>query len=103
MAKLIETQVPDFGRAAEPPPWRLSREAYQHRLDRLRESMDRRGWTHLVVYGDREHFANLLWTSGFDPRFEEAVLIVGLRGDPLMLAGLDAEGLVPNTRRNPAR
>ena len=27
----------------------------------------------LVVYADREHFANLLWLTNYDPRFEEAV------------------------------
>lgn len=97
MARLIETQVPLFGSASEPPPWRLSREAYQRRLDLLRDQMDRRGWTHLVVYGDREHFANLLWTSGFDPRFEEALLIVGLRGQPLMLAGNECVNYLPAT------
>jgi Xaa-Pro aminopeptidase len=94
---LIETQVPDFGRAAEPPQWRLSREAYQSRLDAVRVRMDRRGWTHLIVYGDREHFANLLWLAGFDPRFEEALLIVRLKGDPLMLAGNECVNYLPAT------
>lgn len=97
MARLIETQVPDFGRAAEPPPWRLSREGYEARLNSIRARMDRLGWTHLIVYGDREHFANLLWTSGFDPRFEEALLIIGLRGDPLMLAGNECVNYLPAT------
>ena len=27
-----------------------------------------------MVYGDREHFANLAFLTGFDPRFEEAIL-----------------------------
>ncbi|HPT27566.1 MAG TPA: hypothetical protein PLZ95_14195 [Bryobacteraceae bacterium] len=59
--------------------------------------MERRGWTHLIVYGDREHFANLLWLAGFDPRYEEALLIVGLRGDPLMLAGNECVNYLPAT------
>jgi hypothetical protein len=59
--------------------------------------MERRGWTHLVVYGDREHFANLLWLAGFDPRFEEALLIVRLKGDPLMLAGNECVNYLPAT------
>lgn len=97
MARLIQTQVPDFGRATEPPPWRLSREQYQARLDNVRERMERKRWTHLVVYGDREHFANLLWLAGFDPRFEEALLIVGMKGDPLMLAGNECVNYLPAT------
>ena len=39
--------------------------------------MDARGYDHVVVWADREHSANLAYLSGFDPRFEEAVLIVG--------------------------
>ena len=43
----------------------------------------------IAVYGDREHFANLTFLCGFDPRFEEAllplsrtarILVVGLEG-----------------------
>ena len=37
----------------------------------------KRGYDRLVVYADREHSANLAWLTGFDPRFEEAILIVG--------------------------
>jgi Xaa-Pro aminopeptidase len=40
----------------------------------------------VVVYGDREHYANLAFFSGFDPRFEEALLVVG--GErPVLLVG----------------
>ena len=45
------------------------------------------GFTHLVVYGDREHFANLHYFTGFDPRFEEALLIISEGKKPLLLVG----------------
>jgi Xaa-Pro aminopeptidase len=56
--------------------------------------MDERKLTHLVVYGDREHFANVAYLTGFDPRFEEAVLIVGLNGKPLLVVGNECEAYV---------
>ena len=31
----------------------------------------------VLVYGDREHCANLMYFTGYDPRFEEALLVVG--------------------------
>ena len=37
----------------------------------------RKGYDRLVVYADREHSANLAYLTGFDPRFEEAMLVVG--------------------------
>ena len=46
---------------------------------RLRERAERRGYDRLVVYADREHSANLSYLTGFDPRFEEAILVVGRR------------------------
>ena len=31
----------------------------------------------LVIYSDREHFGNIVFLSGFEPRFEEAFLLLG--------------------------
>ena len=66
---------------------------YAARLERLRERAADRGYDHLVVYADREHSANLLYLSGFDPRFEEAVLVLGASGRPILLAGNECIGL----------
>ena len=43
--------------------------------------------THLVVYGDREHFANIHYFTGYDPRFEEALLILSRDQEPVLLVG----------------
>jgi hypothetical protein len=56
--------------------------------------MEERKLTHLVVYGDREHFANLAYLTCFDPRFEEAVLIVGPNSKPLLVVGNECESYV---------
>lgn len=59
----------------------------EERLLKCRELMDLRNLTHLIVYGDREHFANLMYLTHFDPRFEEALLIVNFTDKPLILVG----------------
>ena len=84
---------PDFGLAAAPPP--TASAEYQSRIDATREAMARRGFTHLAVYGDREHFANLTWLCGLDPRFEESLLIIGLDEKPLLLTGTERESYLP--------
>jgi len=65
----------------------------QGNLDRARHAMIASELTHLLVYADREHFGNLHWLTGFDPRFEEALLIVHADPDiaPLMLVGNECE------------
>ena len=59
--------------------------------------MTRQRLTHLVVYGDREHFANLTYLTCFDPRFEEAVLVLRAEGTPLLVVGNECVGHVPSS------
>jgi Metallopeptidase family M24 len=59
----------------------ISAPEYARRRDALRAAV---GTEWVVVYGDREHFANLAYLCGFDPRFEEALLVLG--GDRALLA-----------------
>jgi len=90
-ARLTQVALPDFGTPAVEPL--LPASLYAARLERLRERMDERGYDHLVVWGDREHSANLAYLTGFDPRFEEAMLVVGATGEPALLAGNECYGL----------
>jgi hypothetical protein len=91
--RLIEIEWPVCGEC-EPPAWASVAE-FEARMEAVRAATDRHGLTHLVVYGDREHFANLAWLTGFDPRFEEAVLIVAQRAHPLLVVGNECEGYLP--------
>ncbi len=84
-ARLAEIGLPDFGMPEARPE--LPPSTYALRLDRLRERAERGGYDHLVVYADREHSAGLAYLTGFDPRFEEAVLVVGPTGVPAILVG----------------
>jgi hypothetical protein len=92
MHRIIQIGWPEFGRAVYPP--QTSSAELEQRVNQLRTKMDARKLTHLVVYGDREHFANLAYLTGFDPRFEEAVLIVGPNSKPLLVVGNECEAYV---------
>jgi len=65
---------------------------YRERLDRLRLRAAERGYDQIVVYADREHSANLSYLTGFDPRFEEALLIVAREENPTVLVGNECVG-----------
>lgn len=90
-ARLAEVKLPDFGVPDEMPE--LSPELYAQRLSRLRAAVAISGLDALVIYADREHCANISWLTGFDPRFEEALLVVGKTGDPVLLTGLENQGM----------
>ncbi len=88
--KLIEIDYPDFGSGA--PPAAATGAELEERIAALRAAMAAQRLTHMIVYGDREHFANLTYLTGFDPRFEEALLIVRETGKPLLVVGNECEG-----------
>ncbi len=90
-ARLAEIALPEIGMpTAEPqvPP-----ATYADRMGRLRAAMDARGYDHLVVWADREHSANIAYLTGFDPRFEEALLVVGAESEPAILVGNECYGM----------
>jgi Xaa-Pro aminopeptidase len=89
--RLAPVDLPDFGMPEAMPG--LPPATHAARLERLRELADGAGLDRLLVYADREHSANLSYLSGFDPRFEEALLVVGPVGDPAILAGNECFGL----------
>ncbi|MDH3259930.1 MAG: aminopeptidase P family N-terminal domain-containing protein [Acidimicrobiia bacterium] len=89
-ARLAKMHLPEFGMPETMPE--IPVEVYAARLERLRARMHEQGYDRLVVYADREHSANLAYLSGFDPRFEEALLVVGPAGDPAVLVGNECVG-----------
>lgn len=84
-ARLIEAALPEFGVPDTRPE--LDRPIYRERLGALGRARRAAGLDVLVVYADREHAANLAWLTGFDPRFEEALLILAPHSEPTMLVG----------------
>lgn len=58
---------------------------------RCRELYGRAGSDWVLVWGDREHFGNIHYLSNFDPRFEEAVLLLGPDGKSWLVVGNEGE------------
>lgn len=97
-ARLARIALPDFG-VPETEPL-IPASVYRARAQRLRERAAAAGYDRLLVWADREHSADLAWLSGFDPRFEEALVIMGTAADapdPAILLGNEDWG--PGRRR----
>ncbi|MBT5186025.1 MAG: M24 family metallopeptidase [Kordiimonadaceae bacterium] len=94
-ATVIDIEWPEFGVGERPA--KVTLHELTQRLKLVRAAMKVRRLTHMLVYGDREHFANLTWMTNIDPRFEEAMLIVDLDHAPLILVGNECEGYLPHS------
>ncbi|AEE52365.1 aminopeptidase P family N-terminal domain-containing protein [Haliscomenobacter hydrossis] len=83
-------ELPDFGMPSAEPI--LSQAIYEQRIAKLRQKMQALELDFVIVYGDREHNANTTYLCGYDPRFEESLLIVGKTGLPHLLLGNEGWG-----------
>jgi len=84
-------ELPDFGMPDSMPE--IPSSTYAKRVDRLRERASARGMDAVVVYADREHAATASYLTGFDPRFEEALIVIGPDDDPAILVGNECWGM----------
>ena len=71
--RLIETYLPIFGEPTVQPE--ISGATYAARMHDAVARAKAAGMDALVVYGDREHSASIAYLTGYDPRFEEALLV----------------------------
>jgi Creatinase/Prolidase N-terminal domain len=83
--ELGPVELPSYELPAEPPV--LPAATYQARLAAASGAAVEAGLDALVVYADREHFANLSYLTGYDPRFEESLLILVPGRAPVLLVG----------------
>lgn len=83
--ELSHFDLPEYGEASVEPT--ISASEYDARIQALRHRADAAQVDVVVVYADREHAANLAFLTGFDPRFEEALLIVHAGERPVLCVG----------------
>ncbi|RJT32120.1 hypothetical protein D3227_27355 [Mesorhizobium waimense] len=82
--------LPEFGEPTVMPL--VPRATHEARIAALVARGSRAGFDAFVVYGDREHAANVAYLSGYDPRFEETLLVVVPGREPKLLVGNEGWG-----------
>ena len=88
--ELAVIDLPEFGLPTVQPT--ISGELYASRIAQAQQRAAAAELDALVVYGDREHFANLAYLSGYDPRFEESLLILVPGREAALVIGLEGWG-----------
>ncbi|MEO5759959.1 MAG: aminopeptidase P family N-terminal domain-containing protein [Mesorhizobium sp.] len=82
--------LPHFGEPTVMPL--LARATYETRIETLLKLGAKAGFDAFAIYGDREHAANVAYLSGYDPRFEETLLIIVPGRRPKLLVGNEGWG-----------
>lgn len=93
MTRLRQIDVPDFGDPGSQPD--IPCETFARRAN---AAYERAGFDWLVVYADREHLGNIAFLTGFEPRFEEALLLLGSGGRRILLTGNESQSYAPLAR-----
>ena len=94
MIELATVDVPEFGAAPFCPE--IPTGLYESRLKAACSRLRQEELDCFVVYADREHFANLSYLTGFDPRFEEALLLLDDAGRRMLVVGNECMGFLPD-------
>ncbi len=68
-------------------PVSLTDETMELRKEKVLTAMKHQGLEVLCIYADREHGGNFGYLTGFEPRFEEAVLVLHQDGTAFLLLG----------------
>lgn len=87
---------PEIGLPKEEPV--LPEALYQKRLGKVQHAMQKRGLQYLMLYADREHYSNFDYLTGFDPRFEEGLLVLASDGKAFCLLGNECFNLYEYSR-----
>lgn len=82
--------LPVFGEPTVRPA--IGRALLERRIEALLSRGARERLDGFAVYGDREHSANVAYLSGYDPRFEETLLVVLPGRQPRLLVGNEGWG-----------
>lgn len=85
--KVIYDKVPMPEKHENYVPVILTEATMRERYKKVLEQMFNKEMDVLIVYADREHGANFSYLTGFEPRFEEALLVLHRNGENYLVLG----------------
>lgn len=90
MSRIIEKEIKDLfvktSKSFTEVPI-ITGEDFKKRVNSLMELAEKKHLSHILVYGDREHYSNVEFLTKYDPRFEETILILCKGEIPTILVG----------------
>lgn len=89
-----KVSLPDFGSFDVRPE--ITSQTYLERIGKSLGKIRENKMDFLAIFADREHSANMSYLCGFDPRFEEALLLISKEGHKKLLVGNECMGYLPS-------
>ncbi len=84
--KIEKVQIPEIPDCDNYPI--VTEAEVKRRYEKITQIMAEKRYSHIIVYGDREHFGNISYlTGGYDSRFEESLLIIQKDHLPIIVVG----------------
>lgn len=68
----------------------ITKEDYEKRIGELLRVASQ--YSHLLIYADKEHFSNLEYITGYDPRYEECMMLLKRGSLPWLIVGNEGMG-----------
>ena len=68
----------------------ITKEDYEGRIGKLLDAASQ--YSHLLIYADKEHFSNLEYITGYDPRYEECMMLLKKGSLPWLIVGNEGMG-----------
>lgn len=96
--EILFGKVPDPPVTAAPEPVDLTDDTMQEHKNKVLMAMEKRNLDILVVYADREHGTNYGYLTGFEPRFEESVLVLHKDGTAFLMLGNESKKMALYSR-----
>lgn len=93
-----------YEKAVQPPhtaaqiPVNLTKETMEEHRQKVLQAMEQHQVDAVLVYGDREHGTNFSYLTGFEPRFEEAAVVLYRDGTCVLLLGNEMLGMNQHCR-----
>ena len=84
---IVLTQTPPPPRFDSYRPVNLTEKTMEEHRRKVLTKMEEARLDALVLYADREHGSNFAYLTGFEPRFEEAALVLHRKGESFLLLG----------------
>ena len=70
---------------------KISKQEFEHRIAKIRMYLEKESIDAILIYGDEYRKENLRYVSNYWPIFERGAMLLGMRGEPIVLCAPEGQ------------